>query len=175
MSSDHRLPSHVVPQHYRLFIDASELEKFRFRGTVQIDVDVSGADATRRSICVSLVDSNSDERDSTECGRTEHRQNRISHDGGDRRNDRHRRRLGTGHHSISRHVRSDLFVSSKIDFLLSSSARSRAVVHRVRRNDHRSAARILSNQGPESDRRLYPIRSKFLLEAEGPIDASSFV
>jgi len=41
MTSIHRLPTHVIPHHYRLFIDASELEQFRFRGTVQIDVEVS--------------------------------------------------------------------------------------------------------------------------------------
>jgi hypothetical protein len=43
MTNDHRLPTHVIPHHYRLFIDASELEKFRFHGKVQIDVEVSSA------------------------------------------------------------------------------------------------------------------------------------
>lgn len=41
MTTNHRLPTNVIPHHYRLFIDASELEEFRFHGTVQIDVQVS--------------------------------------------------------------------------------------------------------------------------------------
>lgn len=36
----HRLPTTVIPSHYRLYVDASELEQFRFRGTVDIDVDI---------------------------------------------------------------------------------------------------------------------------------------
>ena len=43
MTNDHRLPTNVIPRHYRLFIDASELEKFHFHGKVQIDVEVSSA------------------------------------------------------------------------------------------------------------------------------------
>ena len=35
-----RLPTSVVPSHYHLFIDASRLEEYLFRGTVDIDVQV---------------------------------------------------------------------------------------------------------------------------------------
>ena len=37
----HRLPITVIPSHYRLYIDASELEQCRFRGTVDIDVEIT--------------------------------------------------------------------------------------------------------------------------------------
>ena len=37
----HRLPSSVVPSHYHLYVDASRLEEYLFRGTVDIDVQVS--------------------------------------------------------------------------------------------------------------------------------------
>ena len=36
----HRLPTVVVPSHYLLYIDASQLEQFLFNGTVDIDVEV---------------------------------------------------------------------------------------------------------------------------------------
>jgi hypothetical protein len=36
----YRLPTTVVPSHYLLYIDASQLEQFLFCGTVDIDVQV---------------------------------------------------------------------------------------------------------------------------------------
>jgi len=39
--STHRLPTTVIPSHYRLFIDVSQLEQFIFHGTVDIDVQVN--------------------------------------------------------------------------------------------------------------------------------------
>jgi len=38
--STHRLPTTIIPSHYRLYIDVSQLEQFIFRGTVDIDVQV---------------------------------------------------------------------------------------------------------------------------------------
>ena len=39
--SVHRLPTTVIPSHYRLYIDASQLETFLFSGTVHIDIQVN--------------------------------------------------------------------------------------------------------------------------------------
>lgn len=36
----HRLPTTIVPSHYRLYIDASQLEEYLFQGIVDIDLDV---------------------------------------------------------------------------------------------------------------------------------------
>jgi hypothetical protein len=36
----YRLPTSVLPIHYRLFIDASQLDIYRYHGTVDIDVQV---------------------------------------------------------------------------------------------------------------------------------------
>ena len=38
--SIYRLPTTVIPSHYRLYIDASDFEQFRFSGTVMIDIQV---------------------------------------------------------------------------------------------------------------------------------------
>lgn len=38
--STHRLPKSIIPSHYRLFIDVSQLEEFIFYGTVDIDIQV---------------------------------------------------------------------------------------------------------------------------------------
>jgi hypothetical protein len=38
--STHRLPTTIIPSHYRLYIDVSQLEQFIFCGTVDIDVQV---------------------------------------------------------------------------------------------------------------------------------------
>lgn len=38
--STYRLPTTVIPLHYRLYIDASDLEHDRFSGTVMIDIQV---------------------------------------------------------------------------------------------------------------------------------------
>jgi len=36
----HRLPKTVIPSHYRLYIDVSQLEEYIFHGTVDIDIQV---------------------------------------------------------------------------------------------------------------------------------------
>jgi len=36
----HRLPTVVVPSHYQLYIDASQLEEYLFQGIVDIDIQV---------------------------------------------------------------------------------------------------------------------------------------
>ena len=36
--SSHRLSTTVVPSHYRLYIDASQLQQHTFQGTVDIDI-----------------------------------------------------------------------------------------------------------------------------------------
>jgi len=54
MTNDHRLPTNVIPRHYRLFIDASELEKFHFHGKVQIDVEIKQSTNEIRLNCVNL-------------------------------------------------------------------------------------------------------------------------
>lgn len=36
----HRLPTNVKPTHYQLYIDASQLEKYIFQGTIDIDLKV---------------------------------------------------------------------------------------------------------------------------------------
>ena len=36
----HRLPSIVIPSHYQLYIDASQLEQYLFQGIVDIDIEV---------------------------------------------------------------------------------------------------------------------------------------
>ncbi len=36
----HRLPSTIVPSHYKLYIDASQLEQYLFEGVVDIDIKV---------------------------------------------------------------------------------------------------------------------------------------
>lgn len=41
MKSIHRLPTTVIPSHYRLYIDASQLENFLFSGRVHIDIQVN--------------------------------------------------------------------------------------------------------------------------------------
>jgi hypothetical protein len=36
----HRLPKVVIPSHYQLYVDASQLEEYLFQGTVDIDIQV---------------------------------------------------------------------------------------------------------------------------------------
>ncbi len=36
----HRLPTVIVPSHYQLYIDASQLEEYLFQGIVDIDIQV---------------------------------------------------------------------------------------------------------------------------------------
>lgn len=36
----HRLPKNVKPTHYKLYVDASQLEQYLFQGVVDIDVQV---------------------------------------------------------------------------------------------------------------------------------------
>ena len=50
-----RLPTSVVPSHYHLFIDASRLEEFLFRGTVDIDVQVSISQIDRTVLVNSVL------------------------------------------------------------------------------------------------------------------------
>jgi hypothetical protein len=35
-----RLPTNVVPSHYQLYIDASQLDQYLFQGIVDIDIQV---------------------------------------------------------------------------------------------------------------------------------------
>jgi hypothetical protein len=39
--STHQLPTTVIPSHYRLYIDASQIEEYIFHGTVDIDIQVN--------------------------------------------------------------------------------------------------------------------------------------
>ncbi|CAF2767718.1 unnamed protein product [Rotaria sp. Silwood2] len=36
----HRLPKTIIPSHYRLYIDASQLEQYTFQGTLAIDIEI---------------------------------------------------------------------------------------------------------------------------------------
>ncbi|CAF0767562.1 unnamed protein product [Rotaria sordida] len=38
--SVHRLPTTIIPSHYRLYIDTSQLEQYIFQGTVDIDIQI---------------------------------------------------------------------------------------------------------------------------------------
>lgn len=37
----HRLPTHIIPSHYQLYIDVSQLDQYLFQGIVDIDIQVS--------------------------------------------------------------------------------------------------------------------------------------
>ncbi|CAF5121720.1 unnamed protein product, partial [Rotaria magnacalcarata] len=37
----HRLPTTVIPSHYQLYIDASQLEQYLFQGKVDIDIQTT--------------------------------------------------------------------------------------------------------------------------------------
>ena len=36
----HRLPTTVIPSHYQLYIDVAQLEKYLYKGIVDIDIQV---------------------------------------------------------------------------------------------------------------------------------------